>query len=417
MERNDADCAFADFQLFGIENPVWRFGIKTMDDLARTQGIPGAGTIMRRSLWEQVGGYCEAPELRAGNEDWDFWIGAATFGFSAARVSRPLYFYRRHALSMSNSVLSPIEWQTREFILRRHPKFFGNRDRARVFRSNGLVKSASANLRAKRRLAALLLTLRAVVIDPWILLSDTKSFLRRGYRMVRGLVRTTITQLKNLGRNPAAADQSGQAADDRPRNWEAMAPVIHERYGYLSHDYLVLTEIIEKIGARSVLEIGCGSGRLVPVYLLHAMNPIWLQDISDSALNICRARFFQQKQIQYFSGDLECMAPALNVNLIVSTRVLQHIIDEDEFMRKLTYLSKRARFLYINESTIGDNIQDRYIKERDYNSIFRSLGCRLRYHDEMEAEGRARQSWKLFETPLGADEPILLNTGLPYERV
>jgi glycosyltransferase involved in cell wall biosynthesis len=188
MEKNGADCAFADFQLFGIENQVWRFGIKTMDDLARTQGVPGAGTLMRRSLWERVGGYCEAPELRAGNEDWDFWIGAANLGFSAAHVSRPLYFYRRHALSMSNSVLSPIEWQTREFILKRHPKFFGTRDRARVFRSSGLLKSASANLRAKRRLAALLLTSRALVIDPRILFIKTKAVLRRGFRLARQVV-------------------------------------------------------------------------------------------------------------------------------------------------------------------------------------------------------------------------------------
>jgi hypothetical protein len=45
-----------------------------------------------------VSGYCGAIEIRAGNEDWDFWIEAANLGFSAAHVSRPLYFYRRRAL-------------------------------------------------------------------------------------------------------------------------------------------------------------------------------------------------------------------------------------------------------------------------------------------------------------------------------
>ena len=172
--------------------------MKSADELAQTQWIPGAGTIMRRSLWERVGGYCEAVELRAGNEDWDFWIGAATLGFSATHVPRPLYFYRRHAISMSKVLLAPLEWKTREFILQRHPTFFADGDRAKLFRAAGLLRSASAYRRAKRRLAALQLTSRAAAIDPKILFTQTKSFPRRGYRLVRSLVKATIAQFRNL---------------------------------------------------------------------------------------------------------------------------------------------------------------------------------------------------------------------------
>src|SRR5262249_35593290 len=230
----------------------------------------------------------------------------------------------------------------------RHQKFFSSGDRAKVFRTGGLLRSARAERGAKRRLAALLLTLRAVAIDPKILFTETKTFLRRRYGLARSFVRRTITQFKNLARKLIAADQSGQQADDAPRNWETLAPIIHQRYGYLSHDYSVLGDIIRQTGARSVLEIGCGSGRLLPVYLLHAMNPIWLQDISASALNICRQRFLPQKHIRYFEGGLEHMTVSPTVDLVVSNKVLQLILDENDFRRKLNYLSKRTRFFYVN---------------------------------------------------------------------
>lgn len=397
MERQNADCAFADFQCVGIENVVWTSGVKTPDELARSQWVPGAGTIMRRSLWERVGGYCEATELRGGNEDWDFWIGAATLGFSAAHVPRPLYLYRRRASSMSNSVLAPIDWKTREFISKRHQKFFSCGDRAKVFRTGGLLRSASAQQAAKRRLAALLLVSRAVTIDPMILITGLKSFLGRRYRLVRSAVRKTITRFNNFARKLTAADQGGEVADDAPQNWEAVAPNVHHRSGHLSHDYPVLSDVIKKTGVQSVLEIGCGSGRLIPVYLLHGLSPIWVQDISTCALEICRRRFFHQKQIQFFAGDLEDMTLPSSVDLVVSTRVLQHILDEDNFMRKLNHLAKGARFFFINETTIGDNIRDPNIKGRDYGSIFQSLGFDLRHQGELEAEGGRRQSWKLFE--------------------
>jgi glycosyltransferase involved in cell wall biosynthesis/ubiquinone/menaquinone biosynthesis C-methylase UbiE len=400
MESHSVDCAFTDFQLVGLESSVWKGGVKTLDDLAQTQWIPGSGTIIRRSLWKQVGGYCEAVELRVGNEDWDFWIGAATLGFSAGHVPRPLYFYRRHVISMSKSVLSPIEWRTREFIVKRHPKFFATGDRAKVFRTGGLLRSAWAERGANRRLAALRLKLLAVAIDPQILFTETKSFLRRGYLLVRSLVRRTITQFKNFAAKLMVVDQSGEVADDAPRNWEALAPIIHQRYGYLSHDYPVLSDIIEKTGVRSILEIGCGSGRLVPVYLLHAMNPIWLQDISASALDICRQRFLPQKHIRYFAGDLEHMTVSAKVDLVVSNRVLQFLLDESDFRRQLNVLSKWTRFVYINEATIVDNFRDPYMKGRNYNSIFQSLGFHLRDQGELEAESGARQSWKLFENTM-----------------
>jgi hypothetical protein len=197
------------------------------------------------------------------------------------------------------------------------------------------------------------------------------------------------------------ANGNGKISVDPPRDWDDVAPSIHSRYGYLSHDYIVLGEIIRRTGARSVLEIGGGSGRLVPVYLLHSMRPIWVQDISAAALDICRQRFFHQEQIRYFAGYVEEMVMTKSVDLVISTRVLQYILDEDELRLTIGFLAKKTRSFFINEAMVEDTfLLDSYSKGRDYTAIFQSLGFQLRDQGELEAERGARQSWKLFEKDL-----------------
>jgi glycosyltransferase involved in cell wall biosynthesis len=85
-----ADCVFTDFELFGDSSGVQHWTPRTMAEMAVEQWLPGPGTVMRRTLWERVGGYGEALDLR-GDDDWDFWIGAAELGFVAVHLPEPLY--------------------------------------------------------------------------------------------------------------------------------------------------------------------------------------------------------------------------------------------------------------------------------------------------------------------------------------
>jgi len=48
--------------------------------------------FMRRSVWEQLGGYDEA--MRDGYEDWDFNIRMSRAGVRAIEIPKPLYLYR-----------------------------------------------------------------------------------------------------------------------------------------------------------------------------------------------------------------------------------------------------------------------------------------------------------------------------------
>jgi glycosyltransferase involved in cell wall biosynthesis len=148
LERSPSvDCVFTDFQLFGASDEIWRNSAKhSLSDMLDGQWIPGPGTLMRRSVWDRVGGYAEVQAL-AGNEDWDFWIGALSAGASPAHVPAPLYRYRRHAESMSVWMPS-VEYTQRKCIYLRHRKVFDHHGAGGRFKAVGYVNSAAFAWRA-----------------------------------------------------------------------------------------------------------------------------------------------------------------------------------------------------------------------------------------------------------------------------
>ncbi|MCZ6595390.1 MAG: glycosyltransferase family A protein, partial [Bacteroidetes bacterium] len=73
---NTLDCVFPEVRLFGADERVVSYKVPSLEDILRSQGIPGAGTMMRRRLWERIGGYDEADILRRGREDWEYYIRA-----------------------------------------------------------------------------------------------------------------------------------------------------------------------------------------------------------------------------------------------------------------------------------------------------------------------------------------------------
>lgn len=48
--------------------------------------------LMRKSVWERLGGYDET--MRDGYEDWDFNIRMAAAGYCGVEIAKPLYIYR-----------------------------------------------------------------------------------------------------------------------------------------------------------------------------------------------------------------------------------------------------------------------------------------------------------------------------------
>jgi GT2 family glycosyltransferase len=167
-EDPSADCVYTDFQAFGNHEALRTFPVRSLEDMLRLQWIPGSGVLQRKSLWEGVGGYCEAPTMTA-EEDWDYWIGACERGVRVVRIPEPLYLYRRHADSLTARTWSS-DFHLRELIYARHKQTFDDHGLGSAFRAAGYLTSSLGYLRARQRARSARLAIHAVALQPGILL-------------------------------------------------------------------------------------------------------------------------------------------------------------------------------------------------------------------------------------------------------
>ena len=83
---------FGDFQAIWATRPFNRY------QFLLSNSVVGC-VVLRKTAWEAVGGYDET--MREGNEDWDLWIRLTEAGFGNGQVAEPLFWYRKHGVSMS----------------------------------------------------------------------------------------------------------------------------------------------------------------------------------------------------------------------------------------------------------------------------------------------------------------------------
>ncbi|NIR48841.1 glycosyltransferase [candidate division KSB1 bacterium] len=135
------DCVFGDVRLFGSDDRIVTYKIPTIEDILRSQAIPGAGTMMRKRLWERLGGYDEADPLRRGREDWEYYIRAFSSGCRAARVAEPLYRYRILNKSL-NFTCRLHDAEVAQYIYNKHRELFDSIGQSDRFLSFGFYKAA-----------------------------------------------------------------------------------------------------------------------------------------------------------------------------------------------------------------------------------------------------------------------------------
>jgi len=98
LERNETiQFTYPLVQLFGEQNHVWETLPYSFFYLKFRNYIP-ATIVMRKQMWEKLGGYDE--RMREGYEDWDFLIRAGTQGYVGYHLNEILFYYRKHAGSM-----------------------------------------------------------------------------------------------------------------------------------------------------------------------------------------------------------------------------------------------------------------------------------------------------------------------------
>lgn len=162
--NKDVDAIFTDHLCFGEKSYIKKRYVQSVVEVLDHHSIPGAGTLYKRELWQKIGGYCESPLLRNGNEDWDFWLCAYEKGFTPHHIPSALYEYRRYQGSMVNR-LQLVDYKVRLFLYYRHRRLFEKHHMRSRFLARGFENSARA-ARVQGSLArAWILSLAAILFD------------------------------------------------------------------------------------------------------------------------------------------------------------------------------------------------------------------------------------------------------------
>lgn len=175
LDHSDADWVLTDRQLFGTSTDILRWPVP-LPPLCPAHFNAGSPGMIRRQVWEAVGGYSEESLFRAGGVDLDFWISAVEKGFKPIHVARPLYCYRIPSQSTSDTSFAYNQHLIHEAIYRRHRSLFDSfsgdcqpcRQEKRVpaYLSHAYVRSSEAARARGERLRAFRLALRGFSLHP-----------------------------------------------------------------------------------------------------------------------------------------------------------------------------------------------------------------------------------------------------------
>jgi 2-polyprenyl-3-methyl-5-hydroxy-6-metoxy-1,4-benzoquinol methylase len=179
------------------------------------------------------------------------------------------------------------------------------------------------------------------------------------------------------------------------RFWDKKAEHLHRQWGGWSHDFEIIADCVHTINAHSVLDVGCGDGRLFPVYYESGLRFCGC-DLSRAALRLARSRYPAADLRLIAAEDISLSSLRQTFDLAVCNRVLQHVrpatID-----RAVRGISGAASSVYINEIAIED-VPDGsdYLFGHAYMALFDNVGFKLVSSGWIQPGELAPQQWFLF---------------------
>jgi len=173
--------------------------------------------------------------------------------------------------------------------------------------------------------------------------------------------------------------------------WDLMAKKLHkERLARKENpDFKPVYYVIDKYKPRSILDIGCGSGRFFGLYKEKGIKDVVGIDISERALKFARRRYPDIKTIKMRVEDLKFGYKRFD--LAISNRTLQHVTKRN-IERAIKNICNSCKMVYINELTDSNGIPERIvIYKHDYERLFEKYGFKL-----LEKGRINNQTWMLF---------------------
>ena len=164
LEDPEVDCAFGDTAYFGARSDWWPQRLPKPGEILTFMPFAPGGSVLRRSVWDALGGYDESTEVN-GREDWEFFIRVFSQGRRAVHIPQKLYYYRAWSQSLHASTKKR-EIDIREAIYRKHRALYDHWGAGPGFLASGYETVAGTALVEGDRMNAVVLAARACVKDP-----------------------------------------------------------------------------------------------------------------------------------------------------------------------------------------------------------------------------------------------------------
>jgi glycosyltransferase involved in cell wall biosynthesis len=131
-EHPDIGFVYSHVQHFGIKHSVGYLPDFDADTIVHTKNIACVCSLIRKSLWEEVGGY--DPIMKEGYEDWDFWIGCIEKGWKGYRIPEALFWYRKKEDSRNEDANRKRDQLIARIVLK-HPQLYSEHRRHQAERT------------------------------------------------------------------------------------------------------------------------------------------------------------------------------------------------------------------------------------------------------------------------------------------
>jgi len=150
--------------------------------------------------------------------------------------------------------------------------------------------------------------------------------------------------------------------------WDDSAAVIAAEWGHGRQDFELIAQLLARYSPRTVLDAGCGSGRLFPLYEAAGVVSVVGTDISEEALTLARTQSQVARLIRARLEDLDFGLKEFDLG--ICNRVLQHVPPQS-IGAAVNNLARSCRLVYVNELTDSDHMDSTSVMRRyDYPALF-----------------------------------------------
>jgi len=141
--------------------------------------------------------------------------------------------------------------------------------------------------------------------------------------------------------------------------WNIRANDIDRKWGSSNGDYETVRKIIEHTKAKRILDFGCGSGRLFPLFESLKIKEVVGLDISNKAVDLAKQKY-PKTNYRLICGDVQKLDYQKKYfDLIISNRSLSAIPPKNlpSIINRLCSLGK---YIYLNEFGDPENVAESF---------------------------------------------------------